>query len=55
VVLIRDATPGDWTLIWPFLREIVAAGGTLTYDRALTESQPRDLWSSIRRAGRWWQ
>jgi GNAT superfamily N-acetyltransferase len=43
-VLIRDATPQDWPAIWPFLREIVAAGETYAYDRDMTEEQARAIW-----------
>lgn len=31
-MLIRDATAGDWSQIWPFLREIVRAGETYAFD-----------------------
>ncbi|MBF5033527.1 MULTISPECIES: GNAT family N-acetyltransferase [unclassified Micromonospora] len=41
---IRTATPADWPLIWPFLREIVAAGETYTWPRDVTEEQARGLW-----------
>jgi L-amino acid N-acyltransferase YncA len=41
---IRDATADDWGAIWPFLREIVAAGETYAYDRDMTEDQARRLW-----------
>ena len=41
---IRDATAQDWPAIWPFLREIVAAGETYAYDRDLTEAGARALW-----------
>jgi len=43
-VLIRDATPQDWPAVWPFLRAIVAAGETYSYDRNLTEQQASELW-----------
>ena len=43
-VEIRDATAEDWPAIWPFLREIVAAGETYAYDRDMTEDQARRLW-----------
>jgi L-amino acid N-acyltransferase YncA len=43
-MLIREATPGDWPAIWPFLREIVAAGETFAYDRDMTEEQARAIW-----------
>jgi L-amino acid N-acyltransferase YncA len=41
---IREATPEDWTGIWPFLHEIVAAGETYPYDRGISEEQARRLW-----------
>lgn len=41
---IREATPDDWPAIWPFLREIVAAGETYTYPRDLDETAARELW-----------
>jgi len=43
-VLIREASPDDWPVIWPFLHDVVAAGETYTYDRDLTEEQARALW-----------
>ncbi|MCT2282218.1 GNAT family N-acetyltransferase [Micromonospora chalcea] len=41
---IRTATPADWQLIWPFLREIVAAGETYTWPPDVTQEQARRLW-----------
>jgi L-amino acid N-acyltransferase YncA len=43
-VEIRVATAEDWPAIWPFLREIVAAGETYAYDPEMTEDQARGLW-----------
>ncbi|MBW0119523.1 GNAT family N-acetyltransferase [Pseudonocardia abyssalis] len=43
-MLIRDATPDDWDAIWPFLREIVAAGETYTLPRDITEDRARAVW-----------
>ena len=43
-VMIRDASDDDWPAIWPFLREIVAAGETYTYPLDLTEPDARTLW-----------
>ncbi|MDK1472135.1 GNAT family N-acetyltransferase [Streptomyces sp. 549] len=43
-MLIREATEQDWAALWPFMREIVAAGETYTYDRDLDEEQLRALW-----------
>ncbi|WBB80256.1 GNAT family N-acetyltransferase [Micromonospora sp. WMMD882] len=41
---IRDATADDWPRIWPFLREIVAAGDTYTWPRDVDEPTARTLW-----------
>ncbi|MFJ1536930.1 GNAT family N-acetyltransferase [Micromonospora chalcea] len=41
---IRTATPADWPLIWPFLREIVAAGETYTWPPDVTQEQAQRLW-----------
>lgn len=43
---IREATAEDWAQIWPFLRDIVAAGDTYTWDRDVTESRAREMWMS---------
>ena len=43
-MLIREATDADWSAIWPFLRDIVAAGETYSYPRDLGEEQARSLW-----------
>ncbi|MBV8949064.1 MAG: GNAT family N-acetyltransferase [Solirubrobacterales bacterium] len=41
---IRDARPGDWPAIWPFFRQIVAAGETYAYDRHMSEAEARRIW-----------
>lgn len=41
---IREATAEDWPAIWPFFREITAAGETYTYPRDTTEEQGRAMW-----------
>ncbi|GAA4668852.1 GNAT family N-acetyltransferase [Streptomyces youssoufiensis] len=41
---INVATADDWPAIWPFLREIVAAGETYTYPRDLSEERAREMW-----------
>lgn len=43
-MIIREATATDWPAIWAFMREIVAAGETYTYDRGTGEEQARGLW-----------
>jgi L-amino acid N-acyltransferase YncA len=43
-MLIRDATADDWEQIWPFLRQIVAAGETYAYDPDMDEATARALW-----------
>jgi GNAT superfamily N-acetyltransferase len=42
--VIRDATDADWPTIWPFLRVIVAAGDTFSYDPAMDEATARAMW-----------
>lgn len=41
---IRTATDEDWPAIWPFLREIVAAGETYTMPRDITEQWAHGMW-----------
>ena len=41
---IRDATPGDWSAIWPIVREVVVAADTFPYDPQMTEEEGRALW-----------
>ncbi|MFI6521296.1 GNAT family N-acetyltransferase [Spirillospora sp. NPDC050679] len=41
---IRTATTADWAAIWPFLREIVAAGETFSWPRDIGEDQAREFW-----------
>ena len=43
-MLIRDALPGDWASIWPFLRVVISAGETFTWDRDTDEPTARRLW-----------
>jgi L-amino acid N-acyltransferase YncA len=43
-MLIRDATPDDWPAIWRFLRRIVAAGETFSWDRDTSEERARAMW-----------
>jgi GNAT superfamily N-acetyltransferase len=43
-VLIRDATPDDWPAIWGFMRRIVAAGETFSWDADTDEEQARTRW-----------
>jgi ribosomal protein S18 acetylase RimI-like enzyme len=41
---VREATAADWPAIWPFLRRIVAAGETYTWDRDIGEEAARAKW-----------
>ena len=41
---IRAARPGDWAAIWPFFRQIVAAGETYAYDPELTSGEAEARW-----------
>jgi L-amino acid N-acyltransferase YncA len=43
-MLIRDATPDDWPAIWRFLRRIVAAGETFSWDRDTSEERAHAMW-----------
>lgn len=43
-VPVRDATDADWPAIWPFLRQIIAAGETYTWPRDVTEDAARAAW-----------
>lgn len=43
-MLIRRAGPQDWAAIWRFMRPIVAAGETFTWDRDITEERARSMW-----------
>lgn len=43
-MLIREAAPGDWPVIWPILRAIVAAGETFAYDTGMDEASARATW-----------
>ena len=41
---IREATSSDWPAIWPFLREILAAGETYSLPRDPSEAEARAIW-----------
>ena len=43
-MLIRDATEADWPAIWSFMRRIVAAGETFSWDRDTSEDRARGYW-----------
>lgn len=43
-MLIRDATEADWRQIWPFLRDVCAAGEVITYPRDVSEEAARAIW-----------
>ena len=43
-VEIRDAVAEDWSAIWPFFREIVAAGETYAWPRDMAEDAARAAW-----------
>jgi GNAT superfamily N-acetyltransferase len=43
-MLIRDATPDDWPAIWSFMRRIVAAGETFSWDRDISEERAHAMW-----------
>ena len=41
---VREATPADWPAIWSFMRVIVAAGETFSWDRDIAEPDARAIW-----------
>jgi GNAT superfamily N-acetyltransferase len=43
-VHVRDARADDWAAIWPFLRVVISAGETFTWDRDTDEPTARRLW-----------
>jgi L-amino acid N-acyltransferase YncA len=43
-VVVRPATDRDWSRIWPFFADIVAAGETYAYPDDLTSEAARALW-----------
>ncbi len=43
-VSVRESGEADWPSVWPFFREIVAAGETIGYDRDMSEAQARAIW-----------
>jgi ribosomal protein S18 acetylase RimI-like enzyme/predicted enzyme related to lactoylglutathione lyase len=43
-VVVRDATDDDWPAIWPFLRQVMAAGETYTWPRDVAEDAARADW-----------
>ncbi|WP_340539697.1 GNAT family N-acetyltransferase [Nocardioides sp. GXZ039] len=42
---IRPMTEADWRQVWPFFRDIVAAGETYAYPTDLSSEQARELWT----------
>src|ERR1700679_3473980 len=43
-MIIRDADNGDWPQIFPFFRDIVAAGETYAYPEDLSSADAQALW-----------
>ncbi|MER7080810.1 L-amino acid N-acyltransferase YncA [Saccharopolyspora kobensis] len=41
---IREARLDDWSAIWPFMRDIAAAGETFSWDRDISEERARERW-----------
>ncbi len=44
IMLIREASLADWPAIWPFMRRIIAAGETFSWDRDTSEDEARGIW-----------
>lgn len=43
-VTLRDATDDDWPVLWPIVRDVVAAGDSYAYPDDLTSDEARVLW-----------
>jgi GNAT superfamily N-acetyltransferase len=43
-VTVRAATAADWPAIWRFMRVIVAAGETFSWDQTISEDEARAIW-----------
>src|SRR5713101_3189298 len=43
-IRIRAATADDWPAIWRFMRPIVTAGETFSWDRDIAEEEARTGW-----------
>jgi hypothetical protein len=41
---IRAVAPEDWPAIWRFMRRIVAAGETFSWERDISEEEARARW-----------
>ena len=41
---VREAIADDWEAIWPFFKEIAAAGETYAYDPEIGEAEARAMW-----------
>ncbi|MGN6413614.1 N-acetyltransferase family protein [Flexivirga sp.] len=41
---VRTATEADWPVIWPIVREVLAAGETYTFPAAMNEAEAREMW-----------
>jgi GNAT superfamily N-acetyltransferase len=46
-VNIREASDGDWDVIYPFFAAIVAAGDSYAYPANLTRDEARPLWMEV--------
>lgn len=44
-VRIRPAQPEDWLQIWPFFRDVVAAGETYAYPDDISAEQAQQSWT----------
>jgi hypothetical protein len=41
---VRAALPEDWPAIWQFMRRIVAAGETFSWEQEISEAEARRRW-----------
>lgn len=42
--IVRPYREGDWSSLWPIIRDIVTVGETYVYDRDMSEARARDIW-----------
>ncbi|MEJ8560172.1 N-acetyltransferase [Yoonia sp. GPGPB17] len=50
MINIRAATPADFDLIWPLLRDVFRAGDTYAVDPEISETEARAYWMKQARA-----
>ncbi len=49
-IRFRLARPGDFSVLWPILRDVIRAGDTYALNQSLSKEIVRDMWMSVPRA-----